>query len=86
MAVLYLLAYALLFSVTFGLGDAGIGLAVPSFPLMYVFEFAYSALSTFGHWWGDDFNLLLAFSVPNVVLWGLLLAWVFRVMRQRRAD
>jgi len=93
-AVLYLVAYLVVFSISFGYGDARVAVppalevsvAVRSFPLLYLSDSIYPLLRATGHWWGDDLNLVLAFAVMNAVLWGVAIAQLARLVARRSAE
>jgi hypothetical protein len=89
--IAHLIAYYMLFSTAFALGDAGMeapwylggALAVLQTPLMYVL---YLDPSYFGdRWWGDDSNLMRGLSLLNAFLWGLSAAWLIGRWRRRSA-
>jgi hypothetical protein len=92
-AMAYLVLYVVAYAVVLRLGDAGnnvplpagIFLAVLSFPFFYLLDSAYSVLSTFGHWWGTDMNVILALTALNGVLWGVVLASIRALIAKRHA-
>ena len=62
----------------------GLVLSVLGAPLMFLLYLPTSTLGTSTRWWGDDVNLLVALAVSNSFLWGCVVVWVYRLVRQRR--
>ena len=91
-AALHLAIWLALFRSAFAALDAGesvdlvqgLALNVLGAPLMFVLYLPPTGVSTSTRWWGDSTTAIVALAVLNSVLWGVLVAWVFRVLQRRR--
>ena len=62
----------------------GLALDVLGGPLMFLLYVPTSTLEPGTRWWGDSAGFIIGLGALNSILWGSILAWVYRSVRLRR--
>jgi hypothetical protein len=91
-ALIHFVVWRALFAAAFRAIDAGksfpvlLGLVlnVLGAPLMFLLYIPTSTSGASTTWWGDDSNFIIGLAVPNSLLWGFVVVWVYCFVRRHR--